>query len=124
MKEARRDAADDSMSASRAEREPARQHFAPPREERRDFKPASSAAVADAIAEVNHIIASLNQVLDEMEEVLETLELAEVQKTADEREIEALRHALRQLERRGPEPRHEAQGPPPQRREPRRHGRR
>jgi hypothetical protein len=76
--------------------------------ERHDFRPASPAAVADAIAEVNHVISSLKQVLDQMEEVLETLELAEVQKSADEREIQSLRNALRQFERpRGGEPRHE-----------------
>jgi hypothetical protein len=34
-----------------------------------------------------------------MEEVLETLEIAERQKDADEREIESLRRALRQLQR-------------------------
>jgi hypothetical protein len=34
-----------------------------------------------------------------MEEVLETLELAERQKTADEREIESLRRALGHLRR-------------------------
>ena len=79
--------------------------------ERRDFKPASPAAIAEAIAEVNQIIASLKQVLDQMEEVLETLELAEVQKSADEREIQSLRNALRQFERRGGgEPRPEQQG--------------
>lgn len=79
--------------------------------ERRDFRPASPAAVAEAIAEVNQIIASLKQVLDQMEEVLETLELAEVQKSADEREIQSLRNALRQFERRGGgEPRPEQQG--------------
>ncbi len=74
----------------------------PERSERRDFKPAPPAAVAEAIEEVNLIIASLKRVLDEMEEILETLELAEVQKTADEREIQSLRSALRQLDRRGP----------------------
>jgi hypothetical protein len=34
-----------------------------------------------------------------MEEVLETLELAERQKDADEREIESLRRSLRQIHR-------------------------
>ena len=77
--------------------------------ERSDFRPAPPAAIADAIAEVNQVITSLKQVLDQMEEVLETLELAEVQKSADEREIQSLRNALRQFERRGGtgEPRHE-----------------
>jgi hypothetical protein len=44
-------------------------------------------------------------VLDQMEEVLETLELAEIQKNADEREIQSLRQMLRQMDRRVPEPR-------------------
>ncbi len=48
---------------------------------------------------VNQIITTLQQTLNEMEEVLETLELAERQKDADEREIESLRHALRHLHR-------------------------
>jgi len=72
----------------------------PVRHERRDFKPAEPAAVTEAIEEVNVIIISLKQVLDQMEEILETLELAEVQKTADEREIQSLRNALRQFDRR------------------------
>jgi len=102
---------------------------------RRDFKPAEPKAVTEAIEEVNQIIATLRQTLDQMEEVLETLELAEVQKTADEREIQALRTALKQLDRRGPgsrlEPVHssehespEPRVPEPRRRDDRRHGRR
>ncbi len=83
----------------------------PERAERRDFKPAPPAAIADAIAEVNQIIASLKLVLDQMEEVLETLELAEVQKNLDEREIQSLRNALRHVERRGGEPRDEPHVP-------------
>jgi hypothetical protein len=118
IEEARHEAADETLgeeseAGELQERyEPERRE--PPRHapaERRDFRPAPPAAIADAIAEVNHIIASLKQVLDEMEEVLETLELAEVQKSADEREIQSLRNALRQFERRGGgEPRHEQQG--------------
>jgi hypothetical protein len=69
---------------------------------RTDFRPASPAAVSAAIEEVNQIMESLRQVLDQMEEVLETLELAEVQKNADEREIESLRRALRGERRGGP----------------------
>jgi hypothetical protein len=50
----------------------------------------------------------LKRAVDEMEEVLETLELAERQKIEDEREIDALQHALRKLHRPGPSgpPRH------------------
>ena len=60
---------------------------------------ASPRAIEQAIVEVNHIIENLRESLDEMEEVLETLELAERQKDADEREIESLRRALRNLHR-------------------------
>jgi hypothetical protein len=42
-----------------------------------------------------------------MEHVLRTLEDAEVQKNADEREIEALRRQLKMLSRRGEAPRHQ-----------------
>lgn len=87
---------------------------------RRDFQPASPAAVTEAIDEVNRVIDSLREALDTMEEILETLELAESQKTADEREIQSLRSALRQFERRGGEPRPEA----PRTDERRRQGRR
>jgi hypothetical protein len=126
--EARREAADESIVEQHEPYEPAREpapRLQPERRERHDFKPAQPAAIADAIEEVNHIIVSLRQVLDEMEEILETLELAEVQKTADEREIQSLHIALRQFERRGGErePRQEHLGHhshTPQRHDPRR----
>ena len=113
IEEARREAADESVVEAHrdeefhsvepeSESEPAP---APARPERRDFRPASPAAVTEAIDEVNRIIVSLKQVLDQMEEVLETLELAEVQKNADEREIQSLTQALRQMDRRSFEPR-------------------
>ncbi len=70
-----------------------------PRSPPRDFHPASPAAVATAIEDVNHIIETLHATLNDMEEVLETLELAERQKTADEQEIETLRRGLRHLHR-------------------------
>ncbi len=57
--------------------------------------------VAQAIEQVSRIIEELKQVLNEMEEVLETLELAERQKIEDEREIDSLQRALRQLHRPG-----------------------
>jgi len=56
-------------------------------------------AVSQAIEQVNDVIEELKRALDEMEEVLETLELAERQKIDDEREIESLQRALRQLHR-------------------------
>lgn len=49
---------------------------------------------ADEVAEV---IESLKQTLAQMEEVLELIENAERQKISDEREIESLRRALRQI---------------------------
>ena len=85
-----------------------------PREERRDFQPAKPASVTEAIDEVNRVIADLKAVLNTMEEVLETLELAEVQKNADEREIQSLRNALRTMDRRGPEVREMRSGEPEQ----------
>jgi hypothetical protein len=129
IEEARHEAAEASLSEQREERQYSEERSLPSRPERRDFKPAPPPAIAEAITLVTHILSSLKRVLDEMEEVLETLELAEVQKNADEREIQSLLYALRQFERRGPEPRQEQQGGPPrdsrpQGREPRRHGRR
>jgi DNA-directed RNA polymerase subunit K/omega len=56
-------------------------------------------AVNRAIEEVNHVVELLQRALEEMEEVLETLEFAERQKIDDEREIDSLRRALRQLHR-------------------------
>lgn len=61
------------------------------------------------------VVEGLKRALDQMEEVLELVELAERQKLADEREIESLRRALRQLnERTGDRPRdfsRESRGP-------------
>ena len=127
IEEARHEAAEEFVREREEEREHAPDHperSYPERAERRDFKPAPPAAIADAITEVNQIITSLKQVLDQMEEVLETLELAEVQKNVDEREIESLRYALRQVERRGGEPRYEQHSQPPSARHEPRRGRR
>jgi hypothetical protein len=133
IEEARREVAETGMVEESESREEFSAPERAPREERapvperRDFKPATPAAVTECIEEVNRIMTSLRQVLDTMEEILETLELAEVQKTADEREIQSLRNALRQMDRRGPEPRREpedAQPHPQPRRDPRRPGRR
>ena len=69
-----------------------------------EFAPQGS-AIRQAIDEVMQITDSLRHALEQMEEVLELVELAERQKLADEREIESLRRALRQLQRpRGPRP--------------------
>jgi predicted house-cleaning noncanonical NTP pyrophosphatase (MazG superfamily) len=56
-------------------------------------------SVQKAIEEVAEIVDSLRGALDEMEEVLEMLEMFERQQNADEREIETLRRALRQMQR-------------------------
>jgi hypothetical protein len=60
---------------------------------------AFSSPLGKSIEQVSQVIEELKHVLDEMEEVLETLELAERQKIDDEREIESLQRALRQLHR-------------------------
>jgi predicted RNase H-like nuclease (RuvC/YqgF family) len=59
----------------------------------------SLTSVEKAIEEANAIVDTLRRALDDMEEVLEMLELFERQKNADEREIESLRRALRQMHR-------------------------
>lgn len=51
------------------------------------------------------IVDALKRAVDQMEEVLELVEMAERQKLADEREIDSLRRALRQLHDRPREPR-------------------
>jgi ribonuclease E len=73
-------------------------------------------AISQAIDEVMEIVDALKRAVDQMEEVLELVELAERQKLADEREIESLRRALRQLhdrprEQRGHRDAREARGP-------------
>jgi hypothetical protein len=62
-------------------------------------RPASPASVEQAIEEVGGIVDTLRSALNEMEEVLEMLEMFERQKNADEREIDSLRRALRQVHR-------------------------
>ncbi len=66
-----------------------------------------------AIEEVKEIVEHLTEALDEMEHVMRTLEDAEVQKFADEREIEQLRRQLRQIHRREPPARQQSQSAPP-----------
>ena len=65
----------------------------------RPLHPAAPATVQQAIEEVNQIMDSLRETLDDMEEVLEMLEVFERQGNADERELESLRRALRQVQR-------------------------
>jgi hypothetical protein len=77
--------------------EPVQEHApAPPREPGQRAAPAT---VEKAIEEVSEVCEALRTSLDEMEEVLEMLELFERQKNADEREIESLRRAVRQINR-------------------------
>ena len=78
--------------------EPLEEH--PPEPPRREpGQRAPTATVEQAIEEVSAVVESLRTSLDEMEEVLELLELFERQKNADEREIESLRRAVRQINR-------------------------
>jgi hypothetical protein len=71
-------------------------------------EPSSKPSIEQAIDDVSQIIETLKRSLDDMEELLEMLELFERQTLGDEREIESLRRALRQLQRPrggGPAPR-------------------
>lgn len=70
--------------------------------------PKQVSAVAEAIEDVYRITEALKKVMEDLDELLETLELAERQKIEDERELDQLRRALRQVQR----PR-EGQAPPP-----------
>lgn len=71
-----------------------------------------SPAISRVIDEVRRIVESLEQALEQMEEVQELVELADRQKSADEREIESLRRALRRIQspRAHPGAPHEAGG--------------
>jgi predicted RNase H-like nuclease (RuvC/YqgF family) len=57
-----------------------------------------ASAIRQAVDEVRQIVESLEQALEQMEEVRELVELAERQQSADEREIESLRRALRRIQ--------------------------
>ncbi len=57
-------------------------------------------AIGQAIDEVMEIVEALKRAVDQMEDVLELVELAERQKLGDEREIESLRRALRNVHQR------------------------
>jgi hypothetical protein len=59
----------------------------------------SGPAIRQAIEQIQKINKDLEWVLLEMEKAVETLEEAEVQKYADERELESLRQAMQQLNR-------------------------
>ncbi len=76
---------------------PPRQKFPPTVPAPRAAKPDDS-AISQAVSEVTQVVESLKQALNQMEDVLELVEHAERQKLGDEREIESLRRALRQLQ--------------------------
>lgn len=78
-------------------------------EERVPTAPAGP-AIQEAITQLQRINKEMEELLLEMQKALETLEEAEVQKYADERELESLRAAVRQLTR----PRENHQRPAPQ----------
>lgn len=90
-------------SAAPAEEFTAAEERRPISAPRESFSEATGSAISQAISQVSEIIETLKRTLEEMEEVLELTELAERQKLADEREIESLRRALRQLQRPRPE---------------------
>lgn len=90
---------DESLQPPQSAAEPASRQAVAHSQPVRQSRAASPPAVQNAIEEVNRIIQTLKETLDDMEEVLETLEFAERQKNADEREIESMRRALRQLQR-------------------------
>jgi hypothetical protein len=58
-----------------------------------------SEPLQQAITELNQIISDLREALADLEDVAELLEIAETQKLDDEKEIEALRRTLNQLQR-------------------------
>jgi len=76
---------------------PPRQKFPPAVPAPRAAHPDGS-AISQAVNEVMQIVESLRQARKQMEDVLELVEHAERQKLGDEREIESLRRALRQLQ--------------------------
>jgi hypothetical protein len=84
-------------------------HEAPPR------NVVATPAIQQAIEQIHKINKDLQWVLLEMEKAVETLEEAEVQKYADEREIESLKNAMRQLNRTREALPRPPQGPPQQR---------
>jgi predicted RNase H-like nuclease (RuvC/YqgF family) len=74
----------------------------PPQREKFQRPRRSGSPLMQAADEVAEVIESLKQTLAQMEEVMELIEVAERQKLTDEREIESLRRALRQLQPRRP----------------------
>jgi hypothetical protein len=95
----------------------------PPRQPTKPATPEQiSSAVGEAIEDVYRITETLKRVLDDLDELLETLELAERQKLEDERELDTLRRAMRQVtqrpqlqQQRPQQPQHRSPQRPPDR---------
>src|SRR3954464_10510350 len=83
----------EEASHSEADHDTPQQPEAPPR------RVEAGPAIREAVEQIQRINRDLETLLLEMQKALETLEEAEVQKYADEREVESLRAALRQLNR-------------------------
>ena len=86
---------------------PAPDPIEPPKEKIRPVPRKSNpdvSAISQAVNEVMQVVESLRETLEQMEDVLELVEHAERQKITDEREIESLLRALRQLQSRGGRP--------------------
>ncbi len=75
----------------------ARRSHRPEERAPRPDQPHPASAISQAIDDVMDIVEALKRAMDQMEEVLELVEMAERQKLGDEREIESLRRALRQI---------------------------
>jgi len=75
-------------------------------------QPSRKSPIEEAIEHAERIVGTLKATLEEMEDVLELLEIAQVQKSGDEREITELRRTLQRLQhhepddREDPAPRH------------------
>jgi hypothetical protein len=62
------------------------------------LQPAAPATIRQAIEDAEAVLTSLRDAVETLDELLELVEEAERQKTADEREIEALRQTLRRFQ--------------------------
>jgi hypothetical protein len=109
--ERQRDEARPPQRERRDERERPRTPPPPARGPSREFRRAAPASVQDAVFEVHRIVEMLSEALEDMESVQQTLELAEREKNADEREIDSLRRSLSQM-RRPRESEHHSPRPP------------
>ena len=102
----------------RPQREPRPQRPPPPPPPPEPEPRRPGSAVAHAVEDVYNIVETLKKVMEELDELLETLELAERQKIEDERELDNLRRAMKQL---SPRPAQVQSRVPQREREPSRH---